>query len=251
MKHKLIIIIGPTCTNKSNIALSYCNKYDSILFPIDQLHLYKHLQYGTNLNLSKLSSVRSLGYQMLSPWTIFKPTIYVKWLIHNINVLIKYSDVVIEGGCTSYISQLINYLNQNHISEAVEIYCLDRCNKSINRAIRRCTIDRIKKIITETKTALKMGFIRESSEIFFSQCEKLYKHPEFKNDDLAWAFRISAKSYFPAFLNLKGVLNFEDTRSRIINNLLDIQNYQSERLTSILGRDLFITFEEAYDKLQI
>jgi len=93
---------------------------------------------------------------------------------------------------------------------------------------------KIERIVEETGKLEKLGFIKISGLPFFRECEKLFKHPEHDDKRLAWALRISAKMYLPAYLVLKGEISLDSAREWIIRNVHKIQDYQKERVRRFL-----------------
>jgi tRNA dimethylallyltransferase len=46
-KTKLVIILGPTATGKSSLAVRLCRDFDGCVVNADSVQLYKHLDIGT------------------------------------------------------------------------------------------------------------------------------------------------------------------------------------------------------------
>jgi tRNA dimethylallyltransferase len=48
MKSKVIVIIGPTATNKTKVAIQLANKLNGEIINADAFQIYKELNIGTN-----------------------------------------------------------------------------------------------------------------------------------------------------------------------------------------------------------
>ena len=235
--YPIIIIAGPTCTGKTALALSVAKKTGSIILPLDQLHLYRYLKEGVGLDLEALSTVDNYGYNILSPWKVCKPKEYVIWLKRSIKKFVEKQSIIIEGGCTSYLKEIINKRKLDPLFSLIKIVALDattNISQNSKYIAGLYSINKIKKIINETRTLEELGFIKASGLSFFRKCERLFIHPEHDDPRLAWALRISARMYLPSYLALKGKIFLENAQKWTILNVHEIQNFQKERVHCLL-----------------
>jgi len=81
----------------------------------------------------------------------------------------------------------------------------------------------VEQIVCELDLLGQLGYWHTSGAEFFEQCESIFVHPEHEDSRLAWALRISAGVYYPAYLVLAGKLPLEKARVRIAENVFRIQ----------------------------
>lgn len=236
--YPIIAISGATGTTKTALATSVAKRTKATILPLDQLQRYKYMQVGTGLAVEDLQHVKSFGYQILSPWEVSGPGEYATWLRESLDRIARSGPIVIEGGCTSYLNQLLASSADPTLSQ-ITIVALDvNPDQEINRRRIRDRVSKatIAALLTETEQLEKCGFISEAGLSFLQECERLWKHPEHDNPNLAWAIRIAARVYCPSYLAYKQAISVDNARSRIINNVLDIQTYQASRIRSSLPR---------------
>lgn len=243
MDYPTVFLTGPTCCGKSEAVLKIAKESGAYVLPLDQLHLYEHLRFGVSRDPVKLASIRSVGYAWLSPWTVFPPHQYVEWVLEKVSNLARQGPVLVEGGCTSYLREL---LERNARGGGPErgvfiAFGLEQEEGRIRERIGELCSRRITDIVKETEMLCGRGFIGEEALEFFGECEKLFTHPEDANPQLAWAIRIAARVYYPAYLALLGRLSKEDACERLIGNVMDIHAYQCRRIRAMFDEFGFAT----------
>jgi hypothetical protein len=235
--YPVVLIAGPTRTGKTDVAVRAAARSGAILLPIDQLQLYMHLEVGVGLDRFSFKEIDTFGYQILDPWMRFSPAMYVSWLRSSILNFASKRPVVIEGGCTSYLKELMRGAQTDVILGAVKIVALRADSDQARRRARIeqfCSTERIRAIVQEVESLRRAGFYDETGLELFQHCEKIFRHPEFYHSGLAWALRISARIYYPAHLTSVAAMSEADARARIMENIVQIQEYQEKRLNSIL-----------------
>ena len=233
----VLMLTGATCTGKTSIAVSVAKQTQAVLLPLDQLQRYTHLREGVGLDPVLLAQVEHYGYQILSPWEVSGPEEYSTWLKDAIPRYAVERPIVIEGCCTSYLRKILDLRQTEPLFKQIKIYALDIVpNDPLNIAniSRLCSLEKTQRIIEETKSLVADGFISEPGLPLLQKCEKLFKHPKHANKSLAWAIRISAKVYCPAYLSLTGRITVSAARERIILNIREIQDYQNRRIHKFL-----------------
>ena len=234
---QIVLITGPTGTGKSDLACHLARVKNAVLIPMDQLQLYMHLEIGIGLDLSRFTGLQVFGYQILDPWMVFSPEKYVSWLR---SCLLRFADrnvVIIEGGCTSYLRQLVAVQPLDPLLGAVRIVALDPGNNKRKRfdAIYSFYSEKIvQSIIDEVQHLRALGFYNDKGLGLFQECEKTFVHTEAEDKGLAWALRISARVYYPAHLASVSKITLSAARKRIVDNVFDIQEYQLRRIKSFL-----------------
>ena len=233
----IVLITGPTGTGKSDLATRTASVTDAVLLPMDQLQLYMHLEVGVGLDLSRFTGLRIFGYQILDPWMVFSPQKYISWLRSCLLRFATRNAVIVEGGCTSYLKQLLSLRPSDPLLSAIRIVALDPGD---NKKRRFDAIDSfysekmIHSIIDEVKHLRALGFYNEKGLSLFRECETTFVHTEAEHQGLAWALRISARVYYPAHLASVSEITLSAARKRIICNVFNIQEYQLKRIRSFL-----------------
>jgi hypothetical protein len=246
MAPRRILIAGPTQTGKTELATRTAAAAGALLLPIDQLQMYAHLQHGVGLDIARLQRIRTFGYQILDPWFRFAPQQYADWLR---DALLRFRSeplIVIEGGCTSYLAAVVERLTADPLLNELEIFALDPDESSESRSARisdAYTNSLVEQIVRELELLGRLGYWRTSGADLFEQCESTFVHPEHEDSRLAWALRISAGVYYPAYLALEGKLSLEEACVRIAANVFRIQSYQRRRICSILPASRICRYE--------
>lgn len=252
MNSRVTLIVGPTTSGKTRIAFGLAKRQDALIVPIDQLHMYKDLSVGTNLDATAISGAKTLGYQILNPWKRLPPNNYAIWLNRIIEKYHKVTSIVIEGGCTSYLKAFVESDWRGCASKLIDIYAINLRQSEFARhsaIYEYCDDARVELIILEVERLMEKGYITRQGEELFAECEQIYKHPEDLGKGLAWAVRISSGVYHPAYLALRGKITAVHARERITRNVLAIQDYQASRLERILPRNFFYPADELSDVL--
>ena len=246
LMHPVVAIAGATGTGKTDLALSVAAKLDGVLLPLDQLHRYKHLAEGTGLDLDSLSAIKHIGYQILSPWEVSGPLKYSEWLSDTLESSTRLSPAVIEGGCTSYLNQILSVPHHPILGKIYYVGLMARPDRDADmlRIQERITPAKMERVLAETEALVTEGFISNSALPLLLRYETLWQHPEDLDSRLAWAVRIAARVYSPAFMALEGLISIEEARQRIVANVLDIQKYQQSRLLAALPHNALYTDEE-------
>jgi len=240
--NRLLVITGPTGTSKTNLAITLAKDTGAALLPLDQLHRYQHLVDGTGLDLKALAQVDHFGYQTLSPWVVSGPGPYMAWLLPQVRHLLSDRPLILEGGCTSYLQALLSHKRHPVFREIRFVALMPDDNRESNtqQVSLRVSQTKFLSIVSETEELVRAGFIKPSGLPLLTECEMLWKHPEHTDSNLAWAIRISAKIYLPAYLALLGRLSPEEARAKTIENVIQIQEYQRDRIRSLLPLSCFV-----------
>jgi hypothetical protein len=246
--YSISLIAGPTLTGKTDLAIRLAVRSDAILLPIDQLQMYTNLSLGVGFDHAALRRVDTYGYQTLSPWDRFPPDTYVRWLRDAILKFASDRPVVIEGGCTSYLSELVRARDRDPLLRAIKITALsleDDKGECLDRIKRFYSQERVSAIIGEAESLRRSGFYDDTGLELFRRCENLFTHPTFQHMGLAWALRISARIYYPAHLGSVAQLSQSAVQARIIRNVVRIHQYQERRIRSFLRPDEICSYKDA------
>lgn len=247
--HPIIALAGPTCTGKTAIAVAAAKATSAIILPLDQLQRYKYLREGVGFDESAFKGVNHRGYQVLSPWEVSGPERYADWLRVAIQSEAPNRPVLIEGGCTSYLMRILELQRSDPIIGHIECVALDvpvSASIALSNIETLYNMEKIQLIIREVEELERRGFVSVSGLAFLEECENLFVHPEHDDENLAWAIRISARVYCPAYLALQGRIEIGSARKRIIRNIREIQLYQQKRVAALLPGNRIIPSERPW-----
>ena len=246
--YPIAVLTGPTCSGKTKLAISVSRAAGAVLLPLDQLHRYAHLREGTGLDFHLIDEVVHDGYAVLSPWEVSGPSKYGDWLRLAILHYAKKRPIVIEGGCSSYLREVLQRICTDSVFRTARVFALDdNLTESEARAhiASICSQERCYRIVTEVERLVHLGFLNNEGLPFLKRCEQIFVHPEHVDQNLAWAIRISANVYCPAFLALLGHIDLNSARARIISNAVDIYCYQAKRIRGLLDEhELYSTYSD-------
>ncbi len=108
-KHKVIVVLGPTASGKSELAVKIAKKFNGEIISADSRQVYK----GPNIGSGKITKKETRGVphhllDVASPKRIFTVTQYQKLAKKALNDIIKRGKVpIICGGTGLYIDSLI------------------------------------------------------------------------------------------------------------------------------------------------
>ncbi|MFH1455099.1 MAG: tRNA (adenosine(37)-N6)-dimethylallyltransferase MiaA [bacterium] len=110
MKPKIIVILGPTATGKSDIAIQIAKKVGGEIISADSRQIYK----GMDLGSGKITKKEMLGIphhllDIISPNTLFSVVKYKKLVEKEIEkIIVKNKVPIICGGTGYYIDSIVN-----------------------------------------------------------------------------------------------------------------------------------------------
>jgi len=244
--YRIVALAGPTCIGKTAIAVAAAKTTGAVIFPLDQLQRYRYLREGVGFDESTFEGVDYAGYQVLSPWEVSGPERYARWLGDVLPEEARDRPVLIEGGCTSYLKKLLELAREDPLFARIRFLALavpGTASEAVARIDAFYDAPKIQRIIQEVGQLERRRFVSEPGLPFLEKCETLFTHPEHDDRNLAWAMRISAKVYCPAYLALKGRIEVEAARDRIVRNVRDIQLYQEARVAGLLAEDKIMANE--------
>lgn len=110
MELKVLVIVGPTCSGKTSLAIKLAQKLKSEVISADSRQIYKYLNIGTaKPNDSQLSLVKHHFIDMLEPDENYNVSRFEKESLEVINSLLKKNIIpIIAGGSGLYIKSLID-----------------------------------------------------------------------------------------------------------------------------------------------
>ncbi len=107
---KVIVIVGPTCSGKSGLAINIAKKLNSEVISADSRQVYKHLNIGTaKPSIKELETVKHHLIDCLEPDVLFNAGMFVEETEKIIIRLIEKNKIpIVVGGTGLYIKSLID-----------------------------------------------------------------------------------------------------------------------------------------------
>ena len=107
--NKVYVVLGPTCSGKTSVALDLCRSMDGEIVSADSRQIYKYMDIGTgkfpfgehNVN------VKIWGYDLVVPGKYFSVVDYVNFAVKKVKEILKEGKkVFIVGGTGFYVDVL-------------------------------------------------------------------------------------------------------------------------------------------------
>lgn len=135
MKNKIISIVGPTCSGKSNLAIKIAQKISGEIISVDSRQVYKKMNIGTAKVSGKLNTKKSIDITVKNKKIIVSPFVSEKinhWMIDVLNpknelmtaslfcemssqiisnILIRKKIPILAGGTALYMDSVLNGYN--------------------------------------------------------------------------------------------------------------------------------------------
>lgn len=107
---KVIVIVGPTCSGKSTLALNLAEKISSEIISADSRQLFKYLNIGTaKPSTQQLNQIKHHLVDFLEPNELFNAGMFIEYAEKIINYLIDTNKIpIVAGGSGLYIKSLID-----------------------------------------------------------------------------------------------------------------------------------------------
>lgn len=115
-KPKIVVIVGPTASGKSDVAIDIAKKFDGEIINADSMQVYKYMDIGTaKPTLEERESIRHHMIDLVEPDQDFNVGVYVRGAKKVIEKLFKSNKhIVVVGGTGLYIKALVRGLVDVH-----------------------------------------------------------------------------------------------------------------------------------------
>jgi len=108
-KPKLIVILGPTATGKTKLAVALAYKFNGEIISADSRQVYKYLNIGAGKDLKEYKNIKYNLINIINPDKTFTLAEYKKLALKKINDIIKKNKIpFLVGGTGLYISSIID-----------------------------------------------------------------------------------------------------------------------------------------------
>lgn len=110
---KVLVIVGPTCTGKSDLSIKIALKYDGEIINADSRQIYRFMDIGTaKPSQEQRQLVAHHLFDILNPDETFSLAKYKKLCMHQITDLIRRNKLpIIVGGTGQYIKAIVEGWN--------------------------------------------------------------------------------------------------------------------------------------------
>jgi tRNA dimethylallyltransferase len=110
IKRKIIVILGPTASGKSNLAVKIAKKFNGEIISADSRQVYKGMDLGTGkITKKEMGGVPHHLLDVVSPQKIFNVVQYKKLALGAINEIFKKNKIpILCGGTGFYIQAVID-----------------------------------------------------------------------------------------------------------------------------------------------
>lgn len=142
-EHPLLVILGPTCSGKSSLALQAARRLRGEILNCDSLQLYRGMDIGTaKTPLEERAGVPHHLFDILDPWEVFSAGAYARAARAVLSEVCARGHVpVVAGGTGFYLKALLEGLAEAPVrDEALRERLLSRENRrpgSLHRILRR------------------------------------------------------------------------------------------------------------------
>lgn len=112
-KPKVLFILGPTGSGKSDIAVKLAKKYNGEIISADSVQVYKEFNIGSaKVTKTEMGGITHYGIDIKSPTEEFSVYDYVQYTLQKIEDIIKRRKLpIIVGGTGLYVKSLIEGYN--------------------------------------------------------------------------------------------------------------------------------------------
>jgi len=123
MKNKVLVILGPTATGKSDLAVRLAEKFNGEVISADSRQVYKELDIGTGkISKKEMKGVKHYLLDVISSKKVFTVSDYQKIAGQAIKEILERGKLpIICGGTGFYIDSLINETNLPEVTPNLKL----------------------------------------------------------------------------------------------------------------------------------
>lgn len=122
MKPKVIVIVGPTASGKSDCAIELAKRIDGEIVSADSMQIYREMNIGTaKVTNEEMSGVKHYMINIVNPDEDFNVAMYKKMAEEALEEIVsKGKTPIIVGGTGLYINTLVNGIEFSEIDKDEE-----------------------------------------------------------------------------------------------------------------------------------
>ncbi len=133
MKHKGLIIYGPTSTGKTGLALQLARKFKGEIISVDSRQVYKNLDIGTgkvsfeskvekHSGYWQVDGVKIHGFDIIEPGKNFSASDFIKFAQSTIEQILRRKKLpIIVGGTGFYLKSLLQGIESSGIPQNLKL----------------------------------------------------------------------------------------------------------------------------------
>lgn len=107
--NKLLCVVGPTATGKTNLAVSLAKRFDGELLSADSRQVYRYMDIGTGKDKASLKGVSLYMYDVINPDEPFNVTHYKEKTCEYIDDCMKRHKLpILVGGSGLYVKAILH-----------------------------------------------------------------------------------------------------------------------------------------------
>jgi len=217
-KNKVIVILGPTSSGKTSLAVKLAYKYKGEIVSADSRQVYRGMDVGTGKDLSEFSFKTDNGEKIDIPYHLIdvcdpmEKFDIVRWnreaKITIDEILKKRKTPIVVGGTGLYIQSLVDNYDFSKVRE----------NKKGREVLEKKSKEELLSILKD----LKKEFVEELDSNDFGNKRRLIRYVEILKEDKNFSINKSVKQDFKYDFLLLGLFTSrEDVNRKIEKRLLD------------------------------
>jgi tRNA dimethylallyltransferase len=146
--NKILIILGPTATGKTKLAVKLAEKFNGEIISADSRQIYKGMNIGSGKDLKEYKKIKYHLIDIVPPNTNFNVAKFQKLAYAAIDDIIKRKKIpILAGGTGLYISAIVDGLNFPQQND------LKQTRNKLNKLSLKQLLARLKKIDPKTYKA--------------------------------------------------------------------------------------------------
>ncbi|MEK7595080.1 MAG: tRNA (adenosine(37)-N6)-dimethylallyltransferase MiaA [Patescibacteria group bacterium] len=129
---KAILLLGPTGTGKTSLALRLCKEFEGLIVSVDSRQVYKHMDVGTgkirdnNVRIQKgngwwkVNNLKIYGFDIITPDTTFSSFDFLKY-VSSLNLVKFNKPVFFVGGTGFYFDCLLGNVRLSGVEKNTKL----------------------------------------------------------------------------------------------------------------------------------
>lgn len=180
MKHKVVVVVGPTASGKTALALEIAKAYNGEVISADSRQVYTGLDIGTGkVTKEKMASVPHHLIDVANPEDIFSAQDFVRLGREAVEEIAERKKLpIIAGGTGFYIDALLGTVSLPNvpIDESFRLEAAGLSLEELNNKLKTIDPERTKTIDTRNRTRVvrALEIARALGRVPVLQPEKLY-----------------------------------------------------------------------------
>ncbi len=140
LKNKILVIIGPTSSGKTKLAVKLAKKYDGEIVSADSRQVYRGMDIGTGKDLKEYGNIPYYLIDVVDPKEQFSLAQYQKLAFEAIdNILFRNKLPILVGGSGLYLQAVVDNYDLSYIGrdeklrKKLEKYSIEKLFQEVNK----------------------------------------------------------------------------------------------------------------------